>query len=198
MHQPEPDGRRDRYEHHEHFHGFRHGPHPGGGEGIGRFGPGRGRRSRRGDVRAAVLLLLEEQPRNGYQLIQELDERSHGAWRPSPGSIYPVLSQLEDEGLVIAAPSETGRTFALTDLGRTTLDADRESFGRPWETAAAAVGEPHFDVMRSTRQVMFAARQIMEAGSEAQVQKAAEILKETRRRLYSVLAEEESATEATQ
>lgn len=171
---------------------LRHGPHFGGGH--GRIGSGRRRRSRRGDVRAAVLLLLSEQPRNGYQLIQELDERSHGAWRPSPGSIYPVLSQLEDEGLVTATTGESGRTFTLTAAGTDTVAAQRDAFGKPWDTAAAEVGEGRFDLMRTTRQLMFAARQVMEAGSDAQVTKVTDILKETRRRIYAVLGEEDVAS----
>src|SRR5271169_1797454 len=100
----------------------RGGPgHDHGGHGAGshfRGGPARrGGRQRRGDVRAAVLVLLEEQPRNGYQLIQELAERSNDAWRPSPGSIYPVLQQLEDEGLVEGSAIGTGRTYSLSAAG---------------------------------------------------------------------------------
>src|SRR4051794_22142027 len=80
-------------------------------------GPRRGRRNR-GDVRAAILLLLEEEPRNGYGLMQEVEARSSGAWRPSPGSIYPALAQLEDEGLIEPAGAEQGKAFRLTDAGR--------------------------------------------------------------------------------
>jgi DNA-binding PadR family transcriptional regulator len=163
----------------------------GGGDGFGRFGPGRRRRSKRGDVRAAVLLLLEEQPRNGYQLIQELEERSHGAWKPSPGSIYPVLSQLEDEGLVVVQSSDAGRTFELTTTGRALVAERREAFGQPWDAAAATVGEPRFELMRAMRQVLHAARQVMDAGSDDQILKVAEILKDSRRRIYGILAEEE-------
>ncbi|HWE83103.1 MAG TPA: helix-turn-helix transcriptional regulator, partial [Gaiellaceae bacterium] len=57
-----------------------------GGPGFGGPGGPRGRRMRRGNVRAAILLLLEEEPRNGYQVMQEIEQRSDGAWRPSPGS----------------------------------------------------------------------------------------------------------------
>jgi DNA-binding PadR family transcriptional regulator len=170
---------------------LRHGPHPHGGDAFDRFGPGRRRRSKRGDVRAAVLLLLEEQSRNGYQLIQELDERSHGAWRPSPGSIYPILSQLEDEGLVVGSAAESGRTFTLTPAGQAAVHEGRERFGRPWDTAAAEVGEGRFGLMRTTRQVMGAARQAFDAGSDTQVAKVTEIMRETRRRIYAVLGEEE-------
>src|ERR671936_914408 len=96
----------------------RHGPPFGRGGPFGAFffgGPGgfrRGPRARRGDVRAAALLLLAEEPRNGYQLMQEIEERSGGVWRPSPGSVYPALSQLEDEGLVQGEERDGRRAYA--------------------------------------------------------------------------------------
>src|SRR6202035_4023050 len=95
--------------------GFGRGGGPGGG------GPrGRGRRARRGDIRTASLLLLAEEPRNGYQIMQEVQERSDGVWRPSPGSVYPALQQLEDEGLIRSSESGggTGKVFELTEAGR--------------------------------------------------------------------------------
>ena len=172
----------------------RHGHHPmSHHEGFSRFGPGfgpgHGRRSRRGDVRAAVLILLEESPRNGYQLIQEIESRSSGAWRPSPGSIYPVLSQLEDEGLVVAAEQSSGRTFQLTDAGQREVEANRQRFGRPWETAAAAVSEPRFALMRSLKQVVIAVRLLRESGTDEQISSAADALTEARRKIYQILAD---------
>src|ERR1700704_5129922 len=85
----------------------------------GPFGPfGRGRKARRGDVRTAALLLLAEEPRNGYQIMQELEERSEGLWRPSPGSVYPALQQLEDEGLIRSEEADGRRLYHLTEAGR--------------------------------------------------------------------------------
>ena len=171
----------------------RHGQPPWGRGGFAAFGAGgyrRGRRSKRGDVRAAVLLLLEEAPRTGYQLIQELTERSGGAWQPSPGSIYPVLSQLQDEGLVAPDTSNDGRGFTLTDAGRTEVAQRREQMGKPWEAAAADISEPRFELFGSARQVAAAVRQVMEIGSDAQLARATEILAEARRRLYQILAED--------
>ena len=101
------------------------------GRGPGGFGP----RARRGDVRSALLLLLEEEPRNGYGLMQEIERRSDGLWRPSPGSVYPALAQLEDEGLVTTVEQEGKRLFTLTDEGRAHVEADRERLGQPWEAA---------------------------------------------------------------
>ncbi len=168
-----------------------------GGAGHGHGGPAnhlrggpmwRGGRRGRGDVRAAVLVLLDEQPRNGYQLIQELAARSNEAWRPSPGSIYPVLQQLEDEGLVDVQAGGTGRTYGLTVTGRALVAEQREQLGAPWEGAAIG-GRVARELMGTARDVILAARQVMTAGSGAQVAKATAILVETRRALYGILAE---------
>lgn len=157
-----------------------------GGPGFG--GPGRhGRgRRRRGDVRLALLLLLAEEPRNGYQLMQILDERSEGNWRPSPGSVYPALSQLEDEGFVRALQSDSGRTFEITDSGREHL-AERGEQRPPWEPAEAP-GEVIVNYRRAIVSTAKAAWQIGQDGDEEQLAKAAELLNETRRGLYRLLA----------
>ena len=111
-----------------------------GPDGFGRhggFGPGfgRGPKVRRGDVRAAILALLAEEPMHGYQIITELIERSGGVWRPSPGSVYPTLSALEDQGLVTADTSAGTRVFSLTPEGRTEAEAAGDG-PTPWEEAA--------------------------------------------------------------
>src|SRR5271168_3968851 len=134
--------------HHPGHHGghrHRHGPRGGGfgGGPLGGFGPGfgpggprgRGRRARRGDIRTAALLLLDEEPRNGYQIMQEVQERSGGMWSPSPGSVYPALSQLEDEGLIRTQERDGQKLFALTDEGRALLDARGAEQPAPWEQA---------------------------------------------------------------
>lgn len=169
-----------------HMHGF---------DGPGRGGPMRrdGRRQRRGDVRAAVLVLLDERPSNGYQLIQELTERSNETWRPSPGSIYPVLQQLEDEGLVQVGTSGTGRTYALSETGRHLVGEQREQLGRPWENTDGGVNASARELMGTGRQVLLAARQVLMAGSEAQVVRATTVLADTRRALYGILAEGDDA-----
>jgi DNA-binding PadR family transcriptional regulator len=164
-------------------------------EAFGRFGPGRGRgrRSRRGDVRAAVLLLLESEPRNGYQMIQALEERSNGAWRPSPGSIYPVLNQLEDEGLVVAVETENGRRFTLTDIGRSYVEERREALGAPWDTASASMGEPRKDLVHALRECAGAIRQIMDVGTEDQVTRTVTIMRDARRAIYRILADDDAS-----
>jgi DNA-binding PadR family transcriptional regulator len=161
---------------------------PGPGFGHRRW---RGRRIRRGDVRAAILLLVEEQPRNGYQIMQELESRSGGVWRPSPGSVYPALQLLADEGLLRSEARDGGNVFELTDTGKAHVEENRERLGAPWEQAGAGVPEGVRELGGLVAQVAIASRQVMHAGSEAQVAAAAKVLAETRRSLYRVLAEDD-------
>ena len=124
-----------------------HGHGPGGWGSPGErggprgWGGGRRRRMRRGDVRAAMLVLLDEQPHTGYRLIEEIERRSSGAWRPSPGSVYPTLAQLEDEGLVRAEEGEGRMPFTLTDAGKAYVAENREELGEPWAKPAEGIGE---------------------------------------------------------
>jgi DNA-binding PadR family transcriptional regulator len=169
-------------------------PGPGGppwGMGQVEFGHGphffrHRRRMRRGDVRAAILLLLEEEPRNGYQVMQELEQRSEGAWRPSPGSVYPALQLLADEGLIRGESREGGTIYELTDAGRAHLDEHRERFGTPWEQAEVPEGVR--DLGRLLGEVAMATRQVMHTGNVAHAKAAAEVLADTRRKLYGILA----------
>jgi DNA-binding PadR family transcriptional regulator len=158
------------------------GPGPGGP-----FG-GRRHRMRRGNVRAAILLLLEDTPRNGYQLMQELEERSGGAWRPSPGSMYPALQLLADEGLIRGETREGGTIYELTDAGKKHVEENREQLGSPWELAGHGVPDNARELMQLAMQLGIAARQVIQAGNEAQTKAAAEILTEARKKLYGILA----------
>ena len=163
-------------------HYYRHGwGHPRGFRG--------GHRARRGNVRAAILALLGERPMHGYEMIQQLEERTGGQWRPSAGSIYPTLQLLEDEGLVSSEQVNGKRVFALTDAGRTAADAE-ESDTAPWEEAAEGAESPLARLRVAAAQAGAAAIQVAQAGSDEQINKAIEILTEARRRLYSLLAEE--------
>jgi DNA-binding PadR family transcriptional regulator len=177
--------------------GFGGGPGFGGPPGWGGRGGrgrgGRGGRARRGDVRAAVLLLLAETPRNGYQIIQELGERSRGAWRPSPGSVYPVLQQLEDEGLVVSTTADVGRLYRITETGTAYVEAHKAEMGKPWEDAADAVGQPRIEFAQLTHQVMGAMKQVLHAGTDRQITQAAAVMADTRRALYRILAEDAPA-----
>jgi DNA-binding PadR family transcriptional regulator len=169
--------------------GFGHGGGP-----RGPFGGGRGRRARRGDIRTAALLLIAEEPRNGYQIMQEVQERSGGGWSPSPGSVYPALQQLEDEGLIRTQDEDGRKLFAITDTGRELLAQRGEDRPAPWEQAGGAVGA--HDLGRLMREVASAFMQVMRTGSEGQIAKAAKVLAETRRDLYRILADGDVGTES--
>jgi DNA-binding PadR family transcriptional regulator len=159
-------------------------PVPPGPWGHGR-GRGRGRRGR-GDVRAAILALLAERPMHGYEMIQELEARTGGVWRPSPGSVYPTLQLLEDEDLIAGEEGEGRRRFALTDAGR--AEAERQGQA-PWETVTAGVAPAAWSLRDAIGQIAQAAWSVAGAGTEAQQARALEILHEARRRLYAILAE---------
>ncbi|RDI50717.1 PadR family transcriptional regulator [Nocardia mexicana] len=185
-----------------------HGPHgfgpgfgpfgpdfgPGFGPGGGPFGRGRGRggRGRRGDVRAAILLLLQERPMHGYELIQQIRERSEDVWRPSPGSIYPALSQLEDEGLVLIEKVAGRKTAKLTDAGTEYVAEHRDELGDPWQEVRDGVGDQALDLRELVGQLMGAVAQVARAGTPEQAGKAAEVLTEARRSLYRILADDEA------
>jgi DNA-binding PadR family transcriptional regulator len=180
----------------------RQGPPPwvAGLFGLGQPERGRGPRVRRGDVRAAILDVLgaasAEEPLNGYQVIQDIERRSGGAWKPSPGSVYPTVQQLQDEGLV-AADDERGRkTLGLTDEGRTYVAEHRAELDAVWAPVQREAGEqePGFSQLKpEIGQVMGAVWQIVTAGSEQQQRAAIEVLVETRRRLYGILADGDQA-----
>src|SRR6201999_1963567 len=174
------------------------GPRRGGWEGppaeFMRGGPGgfggpfgggrlaRGPRVRRGDVRAAALSLLAEGPRNGYQIIQEISERTDGVWRPSPGSVYPALQQLEDEGLIAAETGESGRkAFALTADGRAYTESHADELAASWDAVTGSVDDGEVQLRQLIRQVMVAVSQVSQAGSAAQVKQAGKVLNDTRR-----------------
>jgi DNA-binding PadR family transcriptional regulator len=177
-------------------HRHRHGPRGGGPFGPfgpGGFGPGgprgRGRKARRGDIRTAALLLLNEEPRNGYQIMQEVEERSDGVWRPSPGSTYPALQQLEDEGLIRAQEQDGRKLFQLTDAGREYVKERGEGKPAPWEQMSDDVSDQAHELGRLIREVASAFTQIVRTGSEAQMGEARKVLTATRKDLYRILAD---------
>jgi DNA-binding PadR family transcriptional regulator len=182
--------RRGRGRHRERGYGLGWGfPFGGSGPGGGPFG--HGRKARRGDIRTAALLLLAEEPRNGYQIMQELEQRTEGVWRPSPGSVYPALSQLEDEGLIRTEQVDSRKLFAITDQGRDLL-AERGDAPAPWEQISGDVSDEAFEFRHLIRDVAFAFAQLMRTGSDAQIAKARDVLTQARRDLYTILADGES------
>lgn len=167
---------------------FPPGPFGRGGPGRGRHGGGR--RGRRGDVRAAVLALLAEQPMHGYEMIQELDSRTGGIWRPSPGSVYPTLQLLEDEGLIVSEQSEGRKRFTLTDAGRE--EATKAAERPPWANYADAdAATQAHDLREAVGGIINALREVGAAGSETQRAQALDVLKDTKRKLYAILAADE-------
>jgi DNA-binding PadR family transcriptional regulator len=130
---------------------------------------------------------------HGYQMIQELAERSNGAWTPSPGSIYPALQLLQDEGLVSATETDGKRVFTLTPAGQEEA-AKRGDGPKPWESAARGEGDGFAQLRSLMMQVGSAVRQVAAAASDAQMKQAAQLLANTRRELYKILAEDDSET----
>jgi DNA-binding PadR family transcriptional regulator len=165
-----------------------------GGTPFGPWGPGRswrGPKARRGDVRAAILSVLAEQQMNGYQIIQEIASRSGGVWKPSPGSIYPTLQQLEDEGLVRVEDDGGRRSYTLTDEGRGYVTEHADEVSAPWQ--ARTEGGESFDELKPLLgQVAGAVWQIVSTGTPQQQAKGREALVEFRRKLYSILAEDDT------
>src|SRR6266702_4766531 len=169
--------------------GFHGGPPFGPwSRGYGR----RGGRAKRGDVRAAALALLAEEPLNGYQIIQQISERSGGLWRPSPGSVYPALSQLEDETLITQqAGAGERRAYTLTDAGRAYVAEHADELRAPWSAMSGDAASAAADMRSLVRQVHVAAFQVLSAGTETQLAQARKVLAQTRRSLYRILAEDE-------
>jgi DNA-binding PadR family transcriptional regulator len=167
----------------------RGGPWFGGWGGGPGFGPRR--RRPRGDVRAAMLLVLADEPLSGYGLMQEIESRSEGVWRPSPGSVYPVLAQLEDEGLIRAEEEDGRKRFTLTDEGRTYVDEHREELGEPWAGLGDEVGEGRLELRALIGQLAAGAHQVATAGNDEQIEQAGKVLDDARRSLYRILAGDE-------
>ncbi|HZX03963.1 PadR family transcriptional regulator [Kribbella sp.] len=194
-------GRRGHQGHSAHHQGF--GPQWGMFGGGQMFAPPwgtppprwRGPKARRGDVRAAILAVLAEQPMNGYGIIQVIAERSGGVWKPSPGSIYPTLQQLEDEGLVTADAEVGRRTFRLTDEGRAYVAEHQDEVSAPWEAMSAPSGDDENGFKPLFGQVATAMWQVLASGTPEQQAKAREAVVELRRKLYGILAESDDGTE---
>jgi DNA-binding PadR family transcriptional regulator len=157
----------------------------------GHRGRGRGRMrggERRASVREALLALLAERPMHGYEMIQELERRTGGVWRPSPGSVYPTLQMLEDEGLIVSEESEGRKRFTLTDSGR--AEAERADGTAPWDRFGEDEVAAARDLKEAVAGILLALKQVGFAGTDDQRARAMQVLDETRRRLYAILAEE--------
>ncbi len=156
-------------------------------------GEQRPQRARRGDVRAAILAVLKNDPLNGYQIINQIAERTGGAWKPSPGSVYPTISQLEDEGLIEGVGSEGPRKLKPTAAGWHYISEHKDELAAVWEPfeePEAQEGRGDFANLKpELGQVMNAVWQIISTGTDQQRRDAIDVLVETRRKLYGLLAE---------
>ena len=146
-----------------------------------------GTRAGRGEVRTAVLALLAEKPRHGYEIIREIEERSGGSWKPSAGSVYPTLQLLADEGLISAEESNGRKIYSLTEAGRTVAGEESAS---PFDSADSAHGNRFASLPKACVELAQAAAQVNRTGSAEQVAQAVAVLDEARRRLYSILAQD--------
>lgn len=195
-HEHEPRGH-DHEEHHDDMHEALHGSRGMRGgpwarpAGRGRFGGerggwGGGRRMRRGDVRRAILIALREEPAHGYEVMRRLEEMSRGMWQPSPGSIYPHLQMLEDEGMVRSEEKDGTRVFRLTDAGRAEAEADPRL---PWESAGE--GEDKIRQLKhSMGELFLAAKQLSGAGDMSHLDRGIAVIQKARKEIYRILAED--------
>jgi len=151
-------------------------------------------RAPRGDVRAAVLQLLGEEPMHGYQLMQRIAERSQGAWRPSPGTIYPVLALLEDEGLVEVTRDHGRKLATLTDEGRAYTAEHADELGDPFAALTREFGT-RIDLREPVADLLSAVRQLARSGSDGQQSAARTVLRDARRSLYLILADADDDAE---
>ena len=142
-------------------------------------------------MRAAILALLREGPRNGYQIMSEIEERSGGAWRPSPGAVYPALQQLADEGLIEAEESAGRRAFSLTDEGRRYIEENPDMARAAWESMAQDEPEEMPGLFVQAARLGGTIVQVAHAGTSEQVHAAEQLLEQTRRKMYQILAEDD-------
>lgn len=143
---------------------------------------------RRGDIRTALLAVLSEGPGHGYEVIQTLEAKSDGAWRPSPGSVYPALQLLTDRGMLQVSDRDGKRVYEITAAGRAEAEERLRENGAPWEHIDG--GRPEFgDLRGAVRELQLAARQVAVAGKVPQLERAVEIVTRARKDLYQLLAE---------
>lgn len=141
----------------------------------------------RGDVRAGILTLLDEGPMHGYQIIREIEKRSNGAWKPSPGSVYPTLQLLADEGLILAAEADGRKTYSITEAGRAEASTSRSA---PWDTTTASDSTRSKVLPKAAANLAHAVVQVVRGGTIEQAHEAVTVIDEARRKIYAILARE--------
>jgi DNA-binding PadR family transcriptional regulator len=156
-----------------------------------RGGP-RGPRAKVGNLRLAVLALLAEAPANGYGMMGEISQRSGGVWQPSPGSMYPVLSQLEDEGLITATTQDGKKAYTLTEAGQQFVNENQDAVNASLQTGQEGGQGGRMELRAALHALMGAVQQVAQAGSEVQVKEAASVIGAARKSLYRLLAEDDA------
>jgi DNA-binding PadR family transcriptional regulator len=151
------------------------------------FGRRVGPRMGRGDVRAAILALLVEGPMHGYQIIQDIEKRSNGSWKPSAGSVYPTLQLLADEGQIQAKEADGRKTYSLTKSGKEEAEAAGTA---PWESLGMRDAARSMVLPKAGVRLAEAAGQIARGGTPEQVDSAVAVIDEARRKLYAILAKD--------
>jgi DNA-binding PadR family transcriptional regulator len=136
-----------------------------------------------------VLALLDERPMHGYEMIKQLEERTGGAWAPSAGSIYPTLQMLEDEGLINGIEVDGKRRFTLTDTGKVERES-RAGEETPWDAVRAEADPEQIHLREAVGKLHHSIGQVFHAADEGQQRRVRELLDETRRKIYAILAEE--------
>lgn len=183
-HESPRDGRMMRGPHGHHDHHEMGGRGRWGGE---RGGWGGGRRMRRGDIRRVILAALSDNPAHGYEVMRRLEEMSGGRWRPSPGSVYPHLQMLEDEGMVHSSQQDGTRTFNITDQGKAEAAKDTSL---PWQEGGEDNDDQIVSLRQAVTQLMSAAKQLSGAGEDSQVTRGIAVIQKARKELYQILAED--------
>lgn len=141
----------------------------------------------RGDVRAAILTLLSEEPMHGYQIIHEIEKRSDGAWKPSPGSVYPTLQLLADEGLIHGQEAAGKKTYSVTEMGTEEVETSRPA---PWDKPSTRESAPLGQLTKSAAKLGEAVVLILRGGVSDQVQEAVKVVDDARNKLYTILAQD--------
>jgi len=184
----------ERMRHRMHAHGFRRGPF---GRFGGDFGNGGRKRHRRGDIKYILLEMIAEKPQHGYELIKTLEQRYGGFYRPSPGTVYPTLQLLEEEGSVTSETVDGKKIYTITEMGRKQLD-ERDHDEDEWAGRRKrffAEGKPKFVELSQSAMALF--ETVMQAarfGTPEQVKEVQDLLARTTQEVHTIMSKKDTTT----